>query len=140
MSKLHDDLINEVEPHENAEESVKFLMLGITDRIEACHGNAVKLSDLCSILREDPKKVSDAVLANTGLPQAKTRSTAYDAPSPAFEKPREGVRQGMVDADDKRDQQFPETSQTETERERIRREQTVKERGEVLVRDRADAV
>jgi hypothetical protein len=90
MSKLHDDLINEVEPHENAEDSVNSLLLGIADRIEACHGNAVKLSDLATILREDPPKVSKAVLANTPAAKEKVRSTSYDAPSTAFEKPREG--------------------------------------------------
>lgn len=134
MSKLHDDLINEVEPCENYHEAIDSLMLGIADRIEGCNGNKVKLSDLCTILREDTKKVSDAVLANTDLPAAKTRTTAYDAPSPAFDKPRENVRQGMVDsADDHRSQQFPETDRTEAERERIEREQTARNRGQAVV-------
>lgn len=134
MSKLHDDLINEVEPHENAEESVKGLLLGIADRIEACHGNVVKLSDLATILREDPDKMSKAVLANTPAAKEKVRSTSYDAPSTAFERPREGVREGMVDStNDHRDQVFPETDRTEAERERIRREETANARGQAVV-------
>ena len=96
MSKLHDDLINEVEPHENADEAVNALMLGIADRIEGCNGSRVKLSDLCTILREDNVKMSRAVLANTPQIVNKTRSTGYDAPSTVFEKPREGVRDGMA--------------------------------------------
>lgn len=135
MSKLHDDLINEVEPCENYEEAINSLMLGIADRIEGCHGNRVKLSDLATILREDPKKVSDAVLANTPVAKVnKTRTTSYDAPSTAFDKPREGVRQGMVDsADDHRDQQFPENDETEAERDRLRREQVARDRGQAVV-------
>lgn len=134
MSKLHDDLINEVEPHETAEDSVNGLLLGIADRIEACHGNTVKLSDLATILREDPQKLSKAVLANTPAAKEKVRSTSYDAPSTAFEKPRQDVRQGMVDStNDHRDQVFPETDRTEAERERIEREETAKARGNAVV-------
>jgi hypothetical protein len=112
MSKLHDDLINEVEPGENYEESVSALMLGIADRIEGCNGNRVKLSDLCAILREDPEKVAKAVVANTGLPGEKTRTTAYDAPSTAFDKPRENVRTA----------EEAEADRVEAERERKARE------------------
>jgi hypothetical protein len=130
MSKLHDDLINEVEPHETAEDSVNGLLLGIAARIEACHGNTVRLSDLATILREDPVKVSKAVLANTPAAKEKVRSTPYDAPATAFDKPREGVREGMVDTtNDHRDQQFPETDRTDAERERIEREQMAKAHG-----------
>lgn len=93
MSKLHDDLINEVEPCESYEEAINSLMLGIADRIEGCRGNHVKLSDLVTVLREDTEKVSDAVLANTPVAKVnKTRTTSYDAPSTAFDKPRENVR------------------------------------------------
>lgn len=134
MSKLHDDLINEVEPHENADDAVNALMLGIADRIEGCHGNHVKLSDLCTILREDPVKVSKAVLANTTLNREKVKSTPYDAPSTAFDHPREGVRNGMVDsADDHRGQVFPATDQTDEERARIEREQIARDRGQAVV-------
>lgn len=134
MSKLHDDLINEVESSDSIGEGIDSLMRGIADRIEGCNGNKVKLSDLCTILREDNAKVSDAVLANTDVAKTKTRTTDYDAPSPAFDKPREGVRQGMVDsADDHRDQQFPENENTEAERERIEREQRAKDRGQAVV-------
>lgn len=137
MSKLHNDLLNEVEPHESAEKSVKSLLLGIADRIEGCNGNVVKLSDLATILREDPEKVAQAVLANTPATKVtKTVSGGYDAPSPVFDKPRENVRQGMVDDHDNRDQQFPETDDTETERKRIEEEQRARERGQVLVEDR----
>lgn len=136
MSKLHDDLINEVEPAETPEDSVNALLLGIADRIEACHGNPVKLSDLCTVLREDPPKVGRAVINNT--PAAKLNKTVstggYDAPSPAFERPREGVRQGMVDdTNDHRDQQSPPNENTEPERERIRREQIARDRGQTVV-------
>lgn len=113
MSKLHDDLINEVEPHDTPEDSVTGLLLGIADRIEACSGNAVKLSDLATILREDPAKMSKAVLANTPNAKEKVRTTAYDAPSTAFEKPRDDVRRGMVDStNDHRDQKLPKTDKS----------------------------
>lgn len=132
-SKLHDDLVNEVEPHESPEESVNALLLGIADRIEGCHGNTVKLSDLCTILRENPGAVTDAVLANT--PAAKVnKNRSFDAPSTAFDRPREGVRQGMgLSTNDHRDQVFPENSNTEAERDRIRQEQTVRDRGGQVV-------
>lgn len=122
MSKLHDDLINEVEPHENADHAVNALMLGIADRIEGCHGNHVKLSDLCTILREDPVKISKAVLANTPLNREKIKSTPYDAPC-----------DGMVDTDDHRGQVFPATDQTDEERARIEREQIARDRGQAVV-------
>lgn len=134
MSKLHDDLINEVESSESVAEGVDSLMRAIADRIEGCNANRVKLSDLCTVLREDPARVSDAVLANT--PNAKvplTRTGGYDAPSPAFDKPREGVRQGMpLSSNDHRDQTFPPNENTEAERERIRREQTARDRGAMV--------
>lgn len=133
MSKLHDDLINEIEPNESVQESIHSAFHAIADRIEACQGNRVKLSDLCSILREDTTAVANAVVANT--PEArvgqKTKTTGYDAPSPAFEKPRSDVRPGMLDdPNDHRDQQSPENESTEAERARIEREQTARERGQ----------
>lgn len=135
MSKLHDDLVREVEPAGSPEESVSALLLGIADRIEGCNGNTVKLSDLVTILREDPGKVSNAVLANT--PAAKlipTQTVGWDAPSTQFEKPREGVRQGMVGVDnDHRDQVFPENDRTEAERERIRSENIAVQQGKQVV-------
>jgi hypothetical protein len=134
MSKLHDDLINEVESRESVAEGVDSLMRAIADRIEGCNGNRVKLSDLCTILREDPAKVSDALVANTDVAKVnKTRTTSYDAPSPTFEKPRDDVRIGMpLSSNDHRDQQFPPNEDTEAERERIRREQAARDRGEVV--------
>lgn len=135
MSKLLDDLINEVEPTENAEEAVASLMVGIANRIEACNGDKVRLSDLKTVLREDPTRVSKAVLANTPAAKEKVRTTGYDAPSTAFELPREDVRQGDIRSDDKRDQVFPETDKTEEERERMKREQTAKDRGQAVLVD-----
>lgn len=134
MSKLHDDLINEVESSESVAEGVDSLMRAIADRIEGCNANPVKLSDLCTILREDPGKVADALVANTDVAKVnKTRTTGYDAPSTAFDKPREGVRQGMpLSSNDHRDQQFPENENTEAERERIRQEQTARDRGQTV--------
>jgi hypothetical protein len=137
MSKLHDDLINEVESSESVAEGVDSLMRAIADRIEGCNGNQVKLSDLCTILREDTAKVSDALVANTDVAKVnKTRTTSYDAPSPVFDKPREDVRMGMpLSSNDHRDQQFPENENTEAERERIRREQALRDRGGILTAD-----
>lgn len=135
MSKLHDDLINEVESSESVSEGVDSLMRAIADRIEGCNGNQVKLSDLCTILREDTNKVSDAIVANTDVAKVnKTRTTGYDAPSPVFDKPRENVRDGMAgDQNDHRDQQFPENENTEAERERLEREQVARDRGQAVV-------
>ncbi|MEO6966374.1 MAG: hypothetical protein ABI076_10850 [Acidobacteriaceae bacterium] len=58
---LYDQLAHEIS-HGCAEERFALFMSGIADRIEACRANPVKLSDLTSILREHPKKMSDAVL------------------------------------------------------------------------------
>lgn len=134
MSKLHDDLINEIEPSGTVQDGVNSAFHAIANRIEACNGDRVRLSDLCSILREDTVKVADAIVANT--PEAlvnKTKSTPYDAPSPAFDRPRQDVRPGMLDSpNEHREQQFPATDNTEAERERIEREQTAKDRGQVV--------
>jgi hypothetical protein len=110
MSKLHDDLINEVEPADTPEDSVHALMMGIADRIEGCYGNPVKLSDLCAILREDTAKVGRAVINNTpAMRTNKTSSTGGEAPGTTFQKQRSDVRQGMADnTNDHRDQQYPE--------------------------------
>lgn len=61
MSKLHDELIGEIGPWESVDENVHSLMNAIADRIDACNGNRVRLSDLSTILREDPAAVSAAV-------------------------------------------------------------------------------
>ena len=134
-SKLHDDLVNQIEALESPEDSVKALIGALADRIEAAADNKVKLTDLKTVLREDPDKIAAAVLANTPAAKMKTRTTSgYDAPSPAFELPREGVRDGMgLSTNDHRDQQFPENENTEAERERIRREQTAMARGQQVV-------
>jgi hypothetical protein len=137
MSKLHNDLINEVDPHENVHDAIEAFCNGIADRIEASNGNRVRLTDLVSILREDPTALSDAIMNNTAEAHAakmKTRDLAtYDAPSPAFDKPRENVRPGMVDGpNEHRDQVFPENENTEAERERIEREQVARDRGQTV--------
>jgi hypothetical protein len=64
----------------------------------------------------------------------KTSSTGGEAPSTTFQKQRSDVRQGMVDnTNDHRDQQYPETDNTQIEQERIRREQTARDRGQSVV-------
>lgn len=79
-SKLHDDLMAEVGPWENVEENVTSLMNAIADRIDACNGNRVKLSDLSTVLRENPKAVSETVLK---------LAPVHVAPAPQIEKPVE---------------------------------------------------
>jgi hypothetical protein len=134
MSRLHDELVAEVEPHENVQDAIKALSNAIADRIEACHGNPVRLTDLKSILREDPAKVARAVTANTPADKQKVKSVILDAPLPTFETPRRDVRQGMINStNDHRDQQFPENANTETERTRLEREQTAVARGQQVV-------
>jgi hypothetical protein len=135
-SKLHDDLVNEIEPQNNADDSIKALCLAIADRIEACHGSAVKLTDLATVLRENPEAVGAAALANTPVAKVNTTRTtsALEAPAAAFELPRENVREGMVGSspNDHRDQQFPPNENTEPERERINREEIARSRGATL--------
>jgi hypothetical protein len=86
-SKLHDDLVNEVEPLDSPEGSVAALMLAIANRIEGCAGSKVKLSDLATVLRENPEAVGKAVLANTPAAKTPTKTTNSDAPSSVFDKP-----------------------------------------------------
>lgn len=132
-SKLHDDFVNEFESLEDTKASVTAMLHALADRIEVSKGNVVKLTDLKTILREDPDKVAKAVLANTPAAKNRTRTTqSFDAPSAAFEKPREGVRDGMASQNDHRDQQFPATSRTEAEREMIKREQVAHGRGDLV--------
>jgi hypothetical protein len=137
MSKLLNDLINEIDPHETVHDSIVAFANAVADRIDASHGNRVRLTDLQSILREDPGALADAVMNNTAEAAAakvKTRDrTTPDAPSSTFDVPRNDVRPGMVNGtNDHRDQQFPENGNTEAERERIRREQVAKERGQTV--------
>jgi hypothetical protein len=86
-SKLHDDLINEIEPMETPEESATALMLGIADRIEGCNGNKVKLSDLATVLRENPNAIGKALVANTPADRTKVKTTNSDSASSVFDKP-----------------------------------------------------
>lgn len=60
-NKLYDDICTEVS-HGTPEERVALLLAGIAQRIEDCRTNPVKLSDLTSILRENPGKLTNAVL------------------------------------------------------------------------------
>jgi hypothetical protein len=61
MSKLHDEFVGEIGRSESIDDNVHSLMESIADRIDACKGNKVRLSDLSTVLREDPKAVSVAV-------------------------------------------------------------------------------
>lgn len=61
MSKLHDEFVAEIGRSESIDDNMHSLLESIADRIDACKGNRVKLSDLATILREDPKAVSSAV-------------------------------------------------------------------------------
>jgi len=88
MSKLHDELIAEVGTSENVDDNVHSLMNTIADRIDECRGNRVKLSDLSTILREDPKGISVAVQKVTPVPVIKADQEAAD-------------RQAKIDADRK---------------------------------------
>jgi hypothetical protein len=60
-SKLHQDLVAEISQG-NPQESIRWLMITVADRIEGCRGNPVKLSDLVSILRENSTSLTNAVL------------------------------------------------------------------------------
>lgn len=61
MSKLHDEFVAEIGTSESVDDNVHSMMHAIADRIDACKANRVKLSDLATILREDPVAVSAAV-------------------------------------------------------------------------------
>ncbi|PSO29823.1 hypothetical protein [Bradyrhizobium sp. MOS002] len=60
-NKLYEDLCDEVS-HGSPSDAVALLLLGIAQRIEDCRANPVKLTDLVSILRENPDKLTRAVL------------------------------------------------------------------------------
>jgi len=60
-SALHDDLVREIDAG-TPEERIGLLLRGIADRIQAANANPVKLSDLCSILREHPAKLARTAL------------------------------------------------------------------------------
>jgi hypothetical protein len=118
MSKLHDDLVNEVEPADTPEDAVHALMMGIADRIEGCYGNAVKLSDLCAVLREDTQKMGRAVINNTAAMRTnKISSTGGEAPSNTFQKQRPDIRAG-TDFNDGRG--LSESDRAVAEQERLR--------------------
>ena len=62
-----------------------------------------------------------------------TRTTAYDAPSPAFDKPRTDVQPGMTDSpNDHRDQVTPPTPNTDQQKAQIQAEQTARDRGQTV--------
>jgi hypothetical protein len=60
-SKPHEDLVYEVN-HGGSQDSFRSLITGIADRLEACHLNPVKTSDLITILREDTTKLYNTVM------------------------------------------------------------------------------
>ena len=68
MSKLHDEFVAEIGQSESIDDNVHSLLESIADRIDACKGNKVKLSDLSTILREDHQAVASAVQDVVVLP------------------------------------------------------------------------
>jgi hypothetical protein len=55
-NRLYEDLCHEIDSG-GPEERIGLLLRGIADRIQHANANPVKLSDLCSILREHPDKL-----------------------------------------------------------------------------------
>lgn len=78
MTKLHDDFLAEIGTSANVDDNVHSMLNAIADRIDACAGNRVKLSDLATILREDPKAVSVAVQKVTPVPPTKAEAEASE--------------------------------------------------------------
>lgn len=60
-NRLYDDLCDEV-GHGSPADAIALLLSGIAQRIEDCRANPVKLTDLVSILRENPDKLTRTVL------------------------------------------------------------------------------
>ena len=60
-NKLYEDLCDEID-HGTPEERIALLLRGIADRIQAANANPVRLSDLCSVLRENPSKLCRTAL------------------------------------------------------------------------------
>ncbi|MCA6102788.1 hypothetical protein [Bradyrhizobium australafricanum] len=60
-SALHDELVREIDSG-SPEERVALLLRGVAERIQAANLNPVRLSDLTSILREHPAKLTRTVL------------------------------------------------------------------------------
>ncbi|MGY3366237.1 hypothetical protein ACVWZL_003362 [Bradyrhizobium sp. GM2.4] len=60
-NRLYEDLCREIDSG-TPEDRIALLLSGIADRIQAANANPVKLSDLCSILRENPAKLARTVL------------------------------------------------------------------------------
>ncbi|XUJ34025.1 hypothetical protein ACQ5SK_42940 [Bradyrhizobium japonicum] len=60
-NRLYDELCREIDSG-TPEERIALLLRGIADRIQAANANPVKLSDACSILRENPDKLARTVL------------------------------------------------------------------------------
>ena len=58
---LYDQLCHEIDSG-TPEERIGLLLRGIADRIQAANANPVRLSDLCSILRENPQKLAKTAL------------------------------------------------------------------------------
>ncbi|MCK1693835.1 hypothetical protein [Bradyrhizobium sp. 144] len=60
-NRLYEDLCREIDSG-TPEDRIALLLSGIADRIQAANANPVKLSDLCSILREHPAKLAKTAL------------------------------------------------------------------------------
>ncbi|MBR0990009.1 hypothetical protein JQ580_04675 [Bradyrhizobium japonicum] len=60
-NRLYEDLCCEIDSG-TPEERIGLLLCGIADRIQAANANPVKLSDLCSVLREHPGKLARTAL------------------------------------------------------------------------------
>ncbi|MDN4982248.1 hypothetical protein QY049_03280 [Bradyrhizobium sp. WYCCWR 13022] len=65
-NSLYDDLCREIDSG-TPEERIGLLLRGIASRIQAADANPVKLSDLMSILRENPDKLANTVLRKNHL-------------------------------------------------------------------------
>lgn len=60
-NRLYEDLCREIDSG-TPEDRIALLLSGIADRIQAANANPVKLSDLCSILREHPAQLAKTAL------------------------------------------------------------------------------
>lgn len=78
MSKLHDEFIAGIGTSASVDDNVHAMLNSIADRIDECGGNRVKLSDLATILRENPQAVSVAIQKVTPVPVTKAEAEAAE--------------------------------------------------------------
>lgn len=77
--KMFDDLIAAAPLHHpQAAERVAGLITTIADRVAACHGDDVKLSDLASTLRFDPDAMALAILCAPIEPETPAEQPAAE--------------------------------------------------------------